>query len=63
MKIQYGIAGFVSGILISLLIGIIEMKIMKHLRYETITPFLIGLTVIGCALAGTIIGVRVGKGR
>ena len=63
MKIQYGIAGFAIGILLSLLIGIIEMKIMKHLRYETITPFLIGLTVIGFALAGILIGVRLSKRR
>lgn len=63
MKIQYGIAGFVTGILLSLLIGIIEMKIMKHLQRETITPFLIGLTVIGFALAGIFIGIRLSKGR
>jgi hypothetical protein len=63
MKIQYGIAGFAIGILLSLLIAIVEMKIMKHLQQETITPFLIGLTVIGCALAGIIIGVRVSKGK
>ncbi len=61
MKIQYGIAGFVTGILLSLLIGIIEMKIMKHLQYETITPFLIGLTVISCALAGVFVGVKMSK--
>jgi len=63
MKIQYGIAGFAIGILLSLLIGIIEMKIMKYLRHETITPFLIGLTVIGCALVGISIGIRLSKRR
>jgi len=63
MKIQYGIAGFASGILLSLLIGIIEMKLMKYLQYEAITPFLIGLTVIGCALAGIFIGIRMSKRR
>lgn len=63
MKVQYGIAGFAIGILMSLLIGIIEMKIMKHLQHETITPFLIGFTVLGCAFAGIIIGVRLAKRR
>ena len=58
MKIQYGIAGFLIGIMSGLLVGVIEMKIMMGMHYDTAIPFVIGLTVIGCAVTGVAVGVR-----
>ena len=61
MKMQYGIAGFLIGILSGLLLGIIEMKIMKRLQQETIMPFVIGITVIASAVTGIYIGLKIAK--
>ena len=61
MKIQYGIAGFVIGIMSGLLAGLIEMKFMMRLHMATIMPFVIGTTVIGCAVTGIVVGVRMVK--
>ena len=58
MKIQYGIAGFLIGIMSGLLVGVIEMKIMMGMHYDTAIPFVIGLTVIGCVVTGVAVGVR-----
>ena len=61
MRIQYGIAGFMIGVMTGLLIGIIEMKILRYFQLDTITPFLIGFTVLACILTGVILGARYGK--
>ncbi|MEP7141539.1 MAG: hypothetical protein ABI707_01655 [Ferruginibacter sp.] len=61
MKIQYGIAGFVIGIMSGLLIGLLEMKLMKRLQLDELTPFVIGITVIGCIITGIVVGVKLAK--
>jgi ABC-type antimicrobial peptide transport system permease subunit len=61
MKIQYGIAGFVIGIMSGLLFGLIEMKLMMRLHQDTIIPFVIGITVIACAVTGIVTGVKIAK--
>ena len=58
MKIQYGIAGFVVGIMSGLLIGLAEMKLLMRLHHQTIIPFAIGITVIVCAVTGVRTGVK-----
>jgi hypothetical protein len=59
MKIQYGIAGFAIGIMLGLLIGIAEMKMLRYFEQQTILPFVIGLTVLTCAVSGIFIGIRI----
>ncbi|MEO5891502.1 MAG: hypothetical protein ABIQ31_14715 [Ferruginibacter sp.] len=61
MKIQYAIAGFVIGIMTGLLIGLLEMKLIMHLHGSTIIPFVIGVTVIGCAITGIVTGIRMAR--
>ena len=61
MKIQYGIAGFLIGILSGLLLGIIEMKMMKRLQQETMMPFVIGITVIASAITGVYLGLKIAR--
>jgi ABC-type antimicrobial peptide transport system permease subunit len=61
MKIQYGIAGFVIGIMSGLLIGLLEMKLMRGLQLDTITPFVIGITVISSIITGVVIGIKMAK--
>jgi hypothetical protein len=61
MKIQYGITGFAIGIMSGLLIGIAEMKMLKYFEQQIILPFVIGLTVLTCAVAGIFIGIRLSK--
>jgi|GEM_PF-3306518 len=60
-KIQYGIIGFVTGILLGLLIGIIEMKLMKRLQCETFMPFVIGITVIASAVTGVVTAIKLSR--
>lgn len=60
-KIQYGIIGFVAGVLGSLLMAIIEMKLMKRLQLEAYMPLAIGITVIVFMLTGVLTGIRLSK--
>lgn len=61
MSIQYGIAGFVIGLMMGLLVGLIELKLCMRLQVDTATPFIIGFTVLACAFAGVVIGVKRAK--
>ena len=61
MSIQYGIAGFVIGLMMGLLLGLIELKLCMKLHVDTATPFIIGFTVLACAFAGVVIGVKRAK--
>jgi ABC-type uncharacterized transport system permease subunit len=61
MKIQYGIAGFVIGIMTGLLLGLLEMRLTKHFKLDTILPFAIGITVIACAITGIVVGIRIAR--
>jgi len=61
MKLQYGIIGFLSGIMLGLLAGIAEMKILKQLHFDTAIPFAIGFTVLAFAFGGAVTGVRRAK--
>jgi ABC-type antimicrobial peptide transport system permease subunit len=63
MKMQYGIAGFLIGIMVGLLAGIVEMKLLKHFNRETLVPFAIGITVISCGIGGLFIAVKISKSR
>jgi ABC-type antimicrobial peptide transport system permease subunit len=59
MKIQYGIAGFVIGILGGLLIGLAEMKLMMHFQWNTAIPFAIGFTVLIAAITGIRVALKI----
>jgi len=61
MKIQYGIAGFVIGIMSGLLIGLAEMKLFMRMHHQTIIPFAIGITVIVAAITGVRTGIKMAK--
>ena len=61
MKIQYGIAGFVIGIMTGLLIGLLEIKLFKGWRIDNAVPFIAGITVLACAVAGVVTGVRMAR--
>ena len=63
MKLQYGIAGFLAGIMGGLLIGLLEMKLLMSLHHQTIIPFAIGITVIVCAITGISQGVKMARRR
>ena len=61
MSIINGIVGFIVGILSALLLGIIEMKLLKRFQLEPLIPFVIGITVLASALTGIIIGIKIAK--
>ncbi|MEO6549585.1 MAG: hypothetical protein ABIN94_16405 [Ferruginibacter sp.] len=63
MKLQYGIAGFLIGIGVGLMLGLIEMKWMMGRQFDTLMPFIIGLTVIASMMSGVIIGRKIGRSR
>ena len=60
-KIQFAIVGFVSGIMLGLLIGLAEMRIFKQLQNSMMLPVLIGITVLVAAITGVVIGIRKSK--
>ncbi|MDO9375258.1 MAG: DUF5957 family protein [Ferruginibacter sp.] len=57
-KIQFGIAGFVTGIMLGLLLGLAEMRLLQQHINPAIIPFMIGITVIFCAITGVVIGMK-----
>jgi hypothetical protein len=61
MKIQYGIAGFVIGIMTGILLGVIEMKLIIGTKHAGVLPFVIGITVFACIITGVTTGVRMAK--
>lgn len=63
MKLQYAIAGFLIGIMTGLLLGLVEMKLTRHLHLDAALPFLIGITVIACAVTGIVTGIRMARRR
>ena len=60
-KIQFGIAGFAAGIMLGLLFGLAEMRLLQGHIDPAIIPFMIGITVIVCAITGVTIGVKKGR--
>ena len=60
-RIQYGITGFVAGIMIGLLIGLVEMKLFKRLQSSAALPFVVGITVITSAITGVSMGIKRAK--
>ncbi len=60
-KIQYGIVGFVTGIMLGLLIGLAVMKIFKQLQNSAALPFVFGIIVIASAITGVSIGINRAK--
>ena len=62
-KIQYGIVGFVVGIMTGLLFALAEVKLFKELLNPDMLPFMIGITVIASAVTGVSVAVRRAKRR
>lgn len=60
-KIQYGITGFVIGIMMGLLFGLAEMKLFRRLQHSPMLPFVMGITVIASAITG--VSIRIKKAR
>jgi hypothetical protein len=63
MKIVYGISGFAAGVLAGLLLAVLETKLLMQLHRETITPFVIGATVLICIITGIVTGVKLAAKR
>jgi hypothetical protein len=63
MKIVYGISGFAAGVMAGLLLGLMETKLLIQLHRETITPFVIGATVLICVITGVITAVKLAAKR
>ena len=61
MKVLYGIAGFVIGVMAGLLLGVLETKLLIHLHQQTIIPFVIGGTVLVCIVTGVVTGIQIAK--
>ncbi|MEO6722759.1 MAG: hypothetical protein ABIN67_20495 [Ferruginibacter sp.] len=60
-KIQFAIVGFVTGIMLGLLLGLAEMRIFKQLQNSMMLPFVVGITILAAAIAGVVIGVKKSK--
>lgn len=62
LKIQHGLAGFFIGAFVGFLIGLIEMRLVGNRPdAPTILFFLIGLTVLFCAILGMIKGLQIAR--
>jgi hypothetical protein len=59
MKIQYAIVGFVIGIMTGLLLGVVEMKLIRGESRDSLLPFVIGVTVITCIITGVRTGIKI----
>ena len=57
-KIQFGIAGFAAGVMMGLLVGLAELRMLQGHIDPAILPFLIGITVVFCAITGVVIGMK-----
>lgn len=60
-KIQYGIVGFVVGIMTGLLFALAEVKLFKQFHNANMLPFVVGITVITSAVTGVSLGVKKAK--
>ena len=60
-KIQFGIVGFVTGIMMGVLLGLAEMRIFRSLQNSMMLPFVIGLTILAAAVTGVVIGIKKSK--
>lgn len=58
LKIQYGIAGFFSGVFCGLLLALIEMRIVNGEKYPAIQFFIIALTIIIAGISGMTIALK-----
>lgn len=58
MKIQYGITGFVIGIMSGLMLSLLEMRLLGGTGHDTMLLFLMGSTVVSCIVMGVILGVK-----
>ncbi len=64
LRIQYGLAGFFSGVFIAFLLGLLEMRIIgKGENASTILFFSIGFTVMVCGITGMGIGLKKARRR
>ena len=63
MRILYGIAGFAIGVMVGLLVGVAEMKLIGGTKYDSMLPFIIGATVIACVITGISTGIKMAKRR
>jgi len=61
MKILYGIAGFAIGVMVGLLVGVAEMKLISGTKYDSMLPFVIGATVIACVIIGISTGIKMAR--
>lgn len=58
MKIIYGIAGFVIGIMTGLMLSLLEMKLIHGTGRDAMLPFVTGITVMACIITGVVMGVK-----
>lgn len=61
MKIVFGIAGFVTGVMLGLLLGLVEMRLISGFEMGAATPFIVGVTVITTAITGIVTGLKMYK--
>ncbi|MDN3654933.1 hypothetical protein QWZ08_04785 [Ferruginibacter paludis] len=63
MKIFYGISGFAAGVMAGILLAVLETKLLIQLHRETLTPLIIGATVLICIITGIVTGVKLAAKR
>lgn len=61
VKIQYGIAGFFSGVFIGFLIALFEMRLIDYTRYPTRIMAMVAFTIMVCAISGIVISLKILK--
>ncbi len=61
LKIQYGIAGFFSGVFIGFLIALFEMRFIDYARYPTRIMAIVAFTIIFCGISGIVIALKILK--
>ncbi len=59
VKIQYGLAGFFSGVFIGFLLTLVEMRFMEYSRHPSRMFALVAFTIIFCAISGIAVALKI----
>jgi len=61
LKVQYGIAGFFTGIFIGFLMGLVEMRFIDNAKHPAMLFIVIALTLLACGIAGSRMAISLLK--